>query len=47
MTVELERREGEDGVMRVRVADRAFMRDVTGLPRHGMLYYFGRDYHER
>ena len=38
MTVELERREGEDGVMRVRVAGKAFVRDMTALPRDGMLY---------
>ena len=38
VTVELERRHGQDGVMRVRVAGRAFVRDMTGLPRDGMLY---------
>ena len=38
MTVELERRPGQDGVMRVRVAGKAFVRDMTGLPRDGMLY---------
>ena len=38
VTVELERRDGRDGVMRVRVAGREFMGDMTGLPRHGMLY---------
>ena len=38
VTVELERRHGQDGVMRVRVAGKAFVRDMTGLPRDGMLY---------
>ncbi len=38
VTVELERRHGQDGVMRVRVAGKAFIRDMTGLPRDGMLY---------
>ena len=38
VTVELERRHGQDGVMRVRVAGKAFDRDMTGLPRDGMLY---------
>ncbi len=38
LTVELERRPGQDGVMRVRVAGKAFVRDMTGLPRGGMLY---------
>ncbi len=38
MTVELERRHGQDGVMRVRVAGKAFVRDMTALPRDGMLY---------
>ncbi len=38
VTVELERRHGQDGVMRVRVAGKAFVRDMTALPRHGMLY---------
>jgi hypothetical protein len=38
VTVELERRHGQDGVMRVRVAGKAFARDMTGLPRDGMLY---------
>ncbi len=38
VAVELERRDGRDGVMRVRVAGREFMGDMTGLPRHGMLY---------
>ena len=38
VTVELERRPGQDGVMRVRVAGKAFVRDMTGLPRDGMLY---------
>jgi hypothetical protein len=38
MTVELERRPGQGGVMRVRVAGKAFVRDMTALPRDGMLY---------
>jgi serine/threonine protein kinase len=38
VTVELERRHGQDGVMRVRVAGRAPHRDMTGLPPDGMLY---------
>ena len=38
VTVELERRHGQDGVMRVRVAGNAFVRDITGLPRDGTLY---------
>ena len=38
VTVELERRHGQDGVMRVRVAGKAFVRNITGLPRDGMLY---------
>jgi hypothetical protein len=38
VTVELERRPGQDGVMRVRVAGKAFVRDMTALPRDGMLY---------
>ena len=38
VTVELERRHGQDGVMRVRVAGKAFVRDLTALPRGGMLY---------
>ncbi len=38
MTVELERRHGQDGVMRVRVAGKALVRDMTGLPRDGILY---------
>jgi hypothetical protein len=38
VTVELERRHGQDGVMRVRVAGKAFVRDMAGLPRDGMLY---------
>ena len=38
VTVELERRRGQDGVMRVRVAGKAFVRDMTALPRDGMLY---------
>jgi hypothetical protein len=38
VTVELERRHSHDGVMRVRVARKAFVRDMTGLPRDGMLY---------
>ncbi len=38
VTVELERRHGQDGVMRVRVAGKAFVRDMTALPRGGMLY---------
>ena len=38
VTVELERRDGQDGVMRVRVAGKAFVRDMTALPRDGMLY---------
>ncbi len=38
VTVELERRHGQDGVMRVRVAGKAFVRDMTALPRDGMLY---------
>ena len=38
VTVELERRHGQDGVMRVRVAGKAFVGDMTGLPRDGMLY---------
>ena len=38
VTVELERRHGQDGVMRVRVAGKAFVRDMTGLPRDCMLY---------
>jgi hypothetical protein len=33
VTVELERRHGQDGVMRVRVAGKAFVRDMTALPR--------------
>jgi hypothetical protein len=38
LTVELERRPGQDGVMRVRVAGKAFVRDMTALPRKGKLY---------
>ena len=38
VSVELERRPGQDGVMRVRVAGKAFVRDMTALPRDGMLY---------
>jgi hypothetical protein len=38
VTVELERRHGQDGVMRVRVAGKVFVRDMTALPRDGMLY---------
>ena len=38
VTVELERRHGRNGVMRVRVAGKAFVRDMTALPRDGMLY---------
>jgi hypothetical protein len=38
VSVELERRPGQDGVMRVRVAGKAPKRDMTGLPRDGMLY---------
>ena len=38
VSVELERRPGQDGVMRVRVAGKAPMQDMTGLPRDGMLY---------
>jgi hypothetical protein len=38
VTVELERRPGQDGVMRVRVAGKAFVRDMTAQPRDGMLY---------
>ncbi len=38
VTVELERRHDQDGVMRVRVAGKAFVRYMTGLPRGGMLY---------
>ncbi len=38
VTVELERRPGQDGVMRVRVAGKAFVRDMTALPRDGALY---------
>ncbi len=38
LSVELERRPGQDGVMRVRVAGRAPQEDMTGLPRDGMLY---------
>ncbi len=38
VTEELERRHGQDGVMRVRVAGKAFVRDMTALPRDGMLY---------
>ena len=38
VTVELERRHGQDGVMRVRVAGKVFVRDMTALPRGGMLY---------
>jgi hypothetical protein len=38
VTVELERRPGQDGVMRVRVAGKAFVTDMTALPRDGMLY---------
>ncbi len=38
VTVEFERRRGQDGVMRVRVAGKAFVRDMTGLPRDGVLY---------
>ena len=38
VTVELERRHGQGGVMRVRVAGKAFVRDMTGLPHDGMLY---------
>ena len=38
VSVELERRPGQDGVMRVRVAGRAPKQDMTGLPRDGMLY---------
>ncbi len=38
VTVELEQRHGQDGVMRVRVAAKSFVRDMTALPRHGMLY---------
>jgi hypothetical protein len=38
VTVELERRHGQDGVMRVRVAGKAFVRDMTALPRDGTLY---------
>jgi hypothetical protein len=38
VTVELKRRHGQDGVMRVRVAGKAFVRDMTALPRDGMLY---------
>jgi hypothetical protein len=38
VTVELERRPGQDGVMRVRVAGKAFVRDMTALPRDGTLY---------
>jgi hypothetical protein len=38
VSVELERRPGQDGVMRVRVAGKAPKQDMTGLPRDGMLY---------
>ena len=38
VSVELERRPGQDGVMRVRVAGKAPQQDMTGLPRDGMLY---------
>jgi hypothetical protein len=38
VSVELERRPGQDGVMRVRVAGKAPPQDMTGLPRDGMLY---------
>ena len=38
VTVELERRHGRNGVMRVRVAGKAFVRDMTALPRDCMLY---------
>ncbi len=38
VTVELERRHGQDGVMRVRVAGKAFVKEMTALPRDGMLY---------
>ena len=38
VSVELERRPGQDGVMRVRVEGKAPKRDMTGLPRDGMLY---------
>ena len=38
VSVELERRPGQDGVMRVRVAGKAPTQDMTGLPRDGMLY---------
>ncbi len=38
VTVELERRHGQDGVMRVRVAGKAFAWDMTALPRDGTLY---------
>ena len=38
VTVQLERRHGHDGVMRVQVAGKALVRDMTGLPRDGMLY---------
>ena len=41
VTVELERRHGRDGALRVRIAGRSNMgrgREITGLPRDGMLY---------
>ena len=38
VTVELERRHGQGGVMRVRVAGKAFVRDMIALPRDGTLY---------
>ena len=37
VSVELERRPGQDGVMSVRVAGKAPQQDMTGLPRDGML----------
>ena len=38
VSVDLERRPGQYGVMRVRVAGKAPKKDMTGLPRDGMLY---------
>lgn len=38
VSVELKRRTGHDGVMRVRVAGKAPKWDMTGLPRDGTLY---------
>ncbi len=36
--VELERRHGQDGVMRVRMAGKAFVWEMTAMPHDGVLY---------